>query len=129
MTKHSNLYLHMGKKCHQFLRLKSFLNFLLYNQYKESIVDIEYAPNELASLGDKGRNNLSVFDIIVKALFESKKYIFIDIEIQTTFHNQLFMRWMNYANALYSNLKHEILVLDSKLIIKKKVHFGHWLLI
>ena len=61
-----------GEKMASIPRLKSFLNSLLYNKYKESIVDIEYAPNELASLGDKGRNNLSVFDIIVKAKFESK---------------------------------------------------------
>ena len=100
-----------GENMSSIPRLKSFLNSLLYNKYKESIVEIEYAPNELASLGDKGRKNLLVFDIIVKAKFESKKYIFIDIEIQTAFHSQLFMRQIKYANALYTNIKKEILVL------------------
>ena len=100
-----------GKNISSKSRLKSFLNSLLHNKYNEYIVNIEYSPNELAKLGDKGRKHLLVFDIIVKATFESKKYIFIDIEIQTTFHNQLFMRWIKYATNLFSNINQEILVL------------------
>ena len=106
------------------LRLKYFLNSLLYNKYKGTIVDIKYAPNELlASLGDKGRNNLSVFDIIVKAKFENNKFIFIDIEIQTIFYNQLFMRWIKYGNFLFSNPKHEILVLILKVDNREESSF------
>ena len=92
-------------------RLKSFLNSLLHNKYNEYIVDIEYFPNKFARLGEKGRKLLLVFDIIVKATFKSKKYIFLDIEIQTSFHNQLFMRWIKYGTNLYSNINQEILIL------------------
>lgn len=100
-----------GEKMSSIPRLKSFLNSLLYSKYNELITDIEYSPNELTSLGSKGRKNLSAFDIVVKAKFESKNFIFINIEIQTTFHNQLFRRWIKYATELYSNLKYETLVL------------------
>ena len=100
-----------GKNISSSGRLISFLNSVLHNKYKELIVKIEYNPNELVSLGDKGRKNLLVFDIIIKAIFESGKFVFIDIEMQTTYYSQLFKRWLKYATKLYANINSEILIL------------------
>ena len=92
-------------------RLISFLNSLLSKKYGEKIIKIEYCPNEMTNKGEKGRKNVIVFDIMIIAYFKSGKTRYIDIEMQTTYHNQLFNRWIKYANRIYSNTEEETLVL------------------
>ena len=65
----------------------------------------------MTNKGEKGRKNVIVFDIMIIAYFKSGKTRYIDIEMQTTYHNQLFNRWIKYANRIYSNTEEETLVL------------------
>ena len=92
-------------------RLTSFLKDLLYSKYKERIVRIEYLPNELVKTNQKSNAGIRIGDIVLKAIFETGRILFIDIEIQTTFYQKIFRRWVEYACRLFSNVEKETLIL------------------
>ena len=92
-------------------RLTSFLNDILYSKYKEKIVSIEYLPNDLVKPNQKSNDGRRVGDIVLKANFENGRILFIDIEIQTSFYQKIFRRWVEYACRLFSNVEKEYLIL------------------
>ena len=92
-------------------RLTSFLKEILYSKYKEKIVSIEYLPNDLVKPNQKSNAGMRVGDIVLKAIFENGRILFIDIEIQTSFYQKIFRRWVEYACRLFSNVENESLIL------------------
>ena len=92
-------------------RLTSFLNDILYSKYKEKIVSIEYLPNGLVKPNQKSNDGRRVGDIVLKANFENGRILFIDIEIQTSFYQKIFRRWVEYSCRLFSNVEKECLIL------------------
>ena len=92
-------------------RLISFLNSIISFKYGEKVNAIEYLPNELVKANEKGKLGMRIVDLVLKATFESGRIIFIDIEIQTTFYQKLFKRWVEYASILFSNVQNETLAL------------------
>jgi len=92
-------------------RLISFLNSIISFKYGEEINAIEYLPNELVKANEKRKLGMRIDDLVLKAIFESGRIIFIDIEIQTAFYQKLFKSWAEYASRLFSNVQHETLVL------------------
>ena len=93
------------------IRLTSFLTEILYSKYKEKIVSIEYLPNDLVKPNQKSNAGTRVGDIVLKANFETGRILFIDIEIQTSFYQKIFRRWVEYACRLFSNVENESLIL------------------
>ena len=73
-------------------RLISFLNSIISYKYEEKVNAIEYLPNELVKANEKGKLGMRIVDLVLKAIFESGRIIYIDIEIQTTFYKKLFKR-------------------------------------
>ena len=92
-------------------RLTSFLKEILYSKYKEKIASIDYLPNDLVKPNQKSNTGIRVGDIVLKANFETGRVLFIDIEIQTTFYQKIFRRWVEYACRLFSNVEKESLIL------------------
>ena len=92
-------------------RLTSFLKEILYSKYKEKIVSIEYLPNDLVKPNQKSNAGVRVGDIVLKAIFENGRILFIYIEIQTSFYQKIFRRWVEYACRLFSNVEKESLIL------------------
>ena len=103
-----------GKDSNQIVgqqRLISFLNEILYSKYKLKIVSIEYLPNDLIKPNQKNNMGIRVGDIVLKTNFENGRTLFIDIEIQTSFHQKIFRRWVEYSCRLFSNVEKECLIL------------------
>ena len=54
---------------------------------------------------------MRIADIVLKAYFEKGRILYIYIEIQTSFYQKIFKRWVEYASRLFSNVENESLVL------------------
>ena len=54
---------------------------------------------------------MKVGDILLKAFFENDDILFIDIEIQTSFYQKIFKRWVENASRLFTNVGDKSLVL------------------
>ena len=91
-------------------RLISFLNSVLYSKYKEKIIAIEYLPNDLVKPNQKSNVGMRIADLVLKASFEKGRTVFIDLEIQTSFYQKIFKRWVEYASRLFSNVENESLI-------------------
>ena len=100
-------YGHESNKISGKERLISFLNSILHSKYREKIVSIEYFPNDLVKPNQKTRIGM----IVLKAYFEKGRILYIYIEIQTSFYQKIFKRWVEYASRLFSNVENESLVL------------------
>ena len=105
-------------------RLTSFLKDILYSKYKEKIVSIEYLPNDLVKPNQKSNAGTRVGDIVLKANFETGRILFIDIEIQTSFYQKIFRRWVEYACRLFSNVENESLILVLQVDDKENNNFS-----
>lgn len=92
-------------------RLISFLNSILFSKYGQKIIAIEYLQNDLVKPNQKSNFGTRIADIVLKATFENNRTVFIDIEIQTSFYQQIFRRWVEYASRLFSNVEKETLLL------------------
>ena len=105
-------------------RLTSFLNDILYSKYKEKIVSIEYLPNDLVKPNQKSNAGTRVGDIVLKANFETGRILFIDIEIQTSFYQKIFRRWVEFKCRLFSNVENESLILALQVDDKENNSFS-----
>ena len=92
-------------------RLISFLNSILHSKYGKKIVSIEYLPNDLVNPNGVSTKGMKVGDILLKAFFENDDILFIDIEIQTSFYQKIFKRWVENASRLFTNVGSKSLVL------------------
>ena len=92
-------------------RLISFLNSILHSKYGKKIVSIEYLPNDLVNPNGVSTKRMKVGDILLKAFFENDDILFIDIEIQTSFYQKIFKRWVENASRLFTNVGSKSLVL------------------
>ena len=81
-------------------RLISFLNSILHSKYDKKIVSIEYLPNDLINPNGVSTKGMKVGAILLKAFFENDDILFIDIEIQTSFYQKIFKRWVENASTI-----------------------------
>ena len=104
-------------------RLISFLNSVLYSKYKENIIAIEYLPNYLVKPNQKSNVEMRIADLVLKDSFEKCRTVFIELEIQTSFYQKIFKRWVEYASRLFSNIENESLKVFQYIQLKRtKTH-------
>ena len=105
-------------------RLISFLNSLISQKYKDKIINIEYMSNEFTKPNEKRKNSTIITDIVLKANFKNNKILYIDIEMQISFHQKIYKRWVQYASRLYSDFQQETLILIFQVSDKKNLWYS-----